>query len=484
MELRGYQNGAISELREALKTGSRTPLLQLPTGSGKTVIVSAIVKMALEKKKKVCFFVNRIELVKQASRMFDSVGIDHGIIQADNPRHNLDLPVQIASVQTYHRRNFAWDFDLGLIDEAHEIFKKQIELVKRWDLVPFIGLSATPFTKGLGNIYDRLINNVTLSELIDLGYLVPADVYGPSQPNLEGVSSSSKDFNTKQIAERSKKVELIASIVDTWHKLAFEKQTICFATDIKHSEYIVSEFVKRGVKAVHIDCYTESEERTNYINAFKIGEIQILSSVGVLTTGFDAPNAEACILARPTKSLALHIQMIGRVLRIHPGKERAIILDHAGNYERLGFHTDTLPSELCTMEKGERKKKKEIPLPKPCPKCKFMRPVKVNICPSCGFEAKSQNKIFEEAGELRKLKELKKDNRLWTKEEKQEFFSGLLGYANKKGYKHGWAANKYREKFGVWPNAMEKTAGNITEEVKKFIIHSNIRYHKSKEKMT
>jgi len=430
---------------------------------------------------KVCFFVNRITLVKQASRAFDMAGIDHAIIQGDNPRHNLDKPVQIASIQTYHKRPFRWDFDLAIEDECHEVYKKQTEFKQSWKLVPFIGITATPYTKGLGNIYDHLINEITINDLIEQGYLVECEVYGPSQPDMKGVTGGA-DFNQKQTAERCQESGLVASIIQTWHKLADNKQTICFATNILHSKYIVDEFVKSGVNAKHIDAYSDTQERYEIIEGFKEGYIKLISSVGVLTTGFDAPNAEVGIMARPTKSLMLSVQMIGRLLRIHPGKDKALILDHAGNFERLGFHTDPMPQELCKLQKGDKKKTKEIVLPKPCPKCKFMRPVKVNICPNCAFEAKSQNEIFEEAGELRKIKAKKATNREYSASEKQSFYSGLLAFANNKNYSSGWASHKYRDKFGVWPSFMNKVKGEITQEVSNYITHGNIAYAKRSNK--
>ena len=482
MKLRQYQIDSITQLRQAISQGFKRPVLQLPTGAGKTVIMAEIVKMARSKGKKVCVFMDRITLVNQTSAVFDEMGINHGIIQADNPRHNLEMPVQIASIQSYSRRNHRWDFDLGLIDEAHCLYKAQTDLIERWGLVPFIGVTATPFTKGMGNVYDKLINTVTLNDLIEQGFLVPADVYGPSQPDMKGVGGGD-DFNQKQTAERAQEPALIASIVQTWHKLAQNKQTICFATNVCHSKYIVEEFVKSGVNARHIDAYTDSQERFQIIQGFKNGEIKLLSSVGVLTTGFDAPNAEVEIMARPTKSLALFCQMAGRVLRPNEGKDRALILDHAGNFERMGFHTDDMPQELCTKKKGESKREKPIVLPKACPKCKVMKPVKAAICPQCGFETKAQNQIFEEAGELEKIKQAERDkkkiNREYTREEKEKFLGGLLTFAERKGYKRGWAANKYREKFGVWPNAIDEVMCEPNEMVTKFIQYCNIKWAKS-----
>ena len=479
MKLRSYQIKAIDQLRKSIGSGHKRPILELPTGAGKTEVAMEIIKSAVAKGKRVCFFVDKLALVDQASRRFMQNKLDHGVIQANHVRTNYAKKVQIASVQTYTKRA-PWEFDLAIVDECHVVYNKLHKLMESWNKIPFIGLSATPYTKGLGNIYDDLISVVSISQLIEEGFLVDADVFGPSQPDMAGVSSNANDFNQREAAQRSMNKRLVASIVDTWHKLGQNKQTICFATNIAHSKYIAEEFRLSGVNCVHVDTYTDTDEKREKIEKFKRGEYKMITSVGILTTGFDAPSAEVAILARPTKSLSLHKQMIGRVLRPYESKEKALILDHAGNFERLGFHTDPAPAELDVHKKGENKpKKKEEPLPKACPQCHTLKPVKARICPNCGFETKSQNEIFEEAGEL---VELKRNNRELTKDEKQSFYSGLLGYADDKGYKQGWASNKYREKFGVWPNAMTRIATEPNQEVMNYIKHCNIKFAKSRNK--
>lgn len=480
MKLRDYQENAIEMLRNSLRTGHRMPILQLPTGAGKTATAGEIVTSATGKGKKVAFIVDRITLVDQASAHFDAIGLEHGIIQGDNPRTDYSKDFQIISAQTLARRK-PWEFDLAIVDEAHCKHKAVLELSKKWDKIPFIGLTATPYTKGLGQYYDDLIMPITIHELIDQGHLVDADAYAYSAPDMTGVKTSGGDFNQKQAAERADQEGLIGDIVATWQKLTPGKQTICFATNVAHSEHIAHRFNSAGVDAVHIDAYTDSKSRRDAILQFKRGEIKVLTSVGVLHTGFDAPNAEVAILARPTKSLSLHIQMIGRILRPYPGKERGVILDHAGNVARLGFHTDPMPTELddgTTTETAEEKQAREEKLPKPCPKCHVMKPAGVGKCPMCGYVYITPNKVEEQAGELTKLK---KANRNTTPEEKREFFGGLKQYAMDKGFKSGWASHKYKEKFGVWPNAY-KDAKPVppNDMVKGFIQYTNIKRAKSR----
>lgn len=480
MKLFDDQELGMSMLRQSFRTGHRTPMFQAATGYGKTVVAGSIIESAQSRGKKVAFIVPKITLVDQASDHFDAIGLDHGVIQADHWRTDYSKKVQIISAQTLIRRK-AWDFDLGIVDEAHVMFKGVLDLMKSWDRIPFVGMSATPFTKGLGKHYDDLIIPITIQELIDKDRLCDAEAYGPSQPDMKGVKIQGGDYNQKQAAERADQEGLIADIVNTWSKLAHGKQTICFATNVAHSQHIVSRFVDAGVVAVHIDAYTDSKDRRDAIRDFKSGKVTVLSSVGVLHTGFDAPNAEVAILARPTKSLSLHLQMIGRILRTHHTKIKGLILDHAGNIERLGFHTDPTPDRLDDGTHKETEKEaqeREERLPRACPQCHAMIPANVAACPKCQFVYKKPNTITEEAGELKKLK---KANREMTHEQKAEFYGGLKQYELDKGYKKGWAAHKYRNRLGVWPNKYaDVPLVPPNAEVKGWIQHENIKNAKRK----
>ena len=198
-----------------------------------------------------------------------------------------------------------------------------------------------------------------------------------------------------------------------------------------------------------------------------------MSCVDVLTKGFDAPETNTLIMARPTKSLIVHIQQIGRALRVSEGKEDAVILDHGGNVERHGFPTDeSLPVNLDRTEKGERKEQaKKEAKPKSCPKCHYVKPVGVHVCPKCGTVPKRKNEVEHEKGELVKITKA-------SVADKQKWYSQLLSYAKEKGYAKGWVSHKYRAKFGVWPKGMSDTPQTVTGDVQKWITSQNIRYAK------
>lgn len=474
--LRSHQERAIELLRKSFSAGNRCPILQASTGFGKTIISVEIIKKLVANGKRVLFVVDSIQLIDQTSETFDRFGLDHGVIQADHWRAN-DLPLQLASVQTLTRRRNKPMVEFCLVDECHVVYSSFAKLITQtWNGVRFIGLSATPFTKGLGKIYDDLIVVETTQGLIDKGYLCDFIAYGSTALDVTGIPTTAGDYNQAELGKRVNNTKIVGDVVKTWLKRGQNRQTVCFAVNVAHSKAIVDEFKAYGVSAEHIDANTKSEERDDILSRYEAGEIKILSNVGITTKGWDSPKTSCCILARPTKSLMLYIQMVGRVLRTAEGKTEAIILDHGRNIERLGFPTDELPQYLCDGDKDQIEKRKsedrEKPLPKPCPECNFMK--EAFICPSCGYEPKIKPTVVAEDLELKKLA---RDNF-----KQRDFYAQLLGYARSKGFKDGWAYHKYFDKFGEYPRKVSPVPKPPGDEVKGFIQHLNIKNAKSKAK--
>lgn len=478
MELRHYQQKAIDELRAGYHQGHRCQILQLPTGGGKTMIASSLLKSAKENGNTGYFVVDKIVLIDQAVAHLESVGLRVGVIQADHPQFDPGADVFVCSVQTLARRRLP-EMDFCIFDEAHVLYKYHIKLMQTYDNVCFIGLSATPFTRGLGRYFSNLVVGSTTQELIEQKFLVPSRVFAPSTPDLSKVKIQAGDYQKKQLGLEMNKPTLVADIVSTWLKRGENRQTLCFATNVAHSKFIAEQFKSYGVNAQHIDAYTDSDEREIIINDFKAGKVKMLVSVGVLTTGFDAPNASCLIFARPTKSLMLHIQQWGRGLRICEGKTDCLILDHAGNTERLGFATDPLPDRLDDGSKKERQTKQKELLPSVCPSCAFVKPPSVHECPCCGFAPERKSEVVTVEGEL---KEIKPKKEKFTKEYKQKFLCELVGYQRRKGYSEGWCAHTYRDKFGVWPNNLSRFPEEPGSATLKYIIHKNIKHGYSKKK--
>jgi superfamily II DNA or RNA helicase len=488
LTLRPYQAQAVQNLRISLATGHGRLMLCSPTGSGKTEMGMALVKGARAKGKRVAFLCNRIHLVEQTSRRIDSAGIVHGVIQGENTARTYEHVI-VASIQTVARRGLP-EVDMLLIDEAHTVAgSKDYRAVIKAAKCPVIGLSATPYARGLGKHYSELggalfqqmIVAATIRELIVDGVLVDPDVYAPSEPDMTGIKHSRNafgemDYSDADVGRAVNKPELVGDIVSHWFRLARGTPTVCFAANILHSKHIVEKFRAAGVPAEHIDCYTDEDERKAILKRIETGETLVISNVGILCEGWDFPACQTLILARPTRSLIRYIQMAGRVLRPHKSKTRALILDHSGTVTRLGFPTDDFQLEL---DDGKPKSasapaKKEKPLPKAYPDCSYIKTV--HTCPVCGFAPERQSDVEVKDGELVLLDRKK---RKATKMDKQQLYSQLIGYASTKGYREGWISHKYREYFGVWPRGLDAVAAEPGDEVRKFLRHLQIRHAKA-----
>lgn len=485
-ELRPHQTGAVAMLREAIgRERIKRLVLDLPTGAGKTVIAAAIIRMAREKGNRVLFVVDAISLIDQSVQAFYAEGIcEIGVIQANHPMTDWSRPVQVASVQTLQNRGMP-QVDLVIIDEAHCMYKFMTETMAspEWEKVPFIGLSATPWAKGMGNVYQKLIAPVRMQELIDREYLCPFRVFAADHPDLSGVKIVRGDYHEGQLADAMNDGQLIADIVSTWARLGENRPTLCFCVDRAHAKQVQLRFEDAGIPAGYIDKDTPASERHAIRRKLDAGEIKVVCNIGCLTKGVDW--AIGCvILARPTRSEMLYVQMVGRGLRVNPPMPDCIILDHADNTLRMGFVTDLSRGELDTGKRGERgASERREALPKECsaPGCGFIKPPKVRECPVCGFTPNAQSEIEEEDGELVEVTPGKAKRAKSTMVDKQRWLAELNYLAMERGYKSGWASQQYRSKFGVWPNQLNRAAMEIAgPEVRSYVRSQQIRYAKSR----
>lgn len=457
-DLYPHQDRALDLLRYSLGSGKRRPMLMLPTGAGKTVVAAAIIEGAQRKGNRAVFCVPAIELVDQTVQRFWEEGITEvGVIQADHPMTNPSRPVQVASIQTLQRRDVP-EAAIVIVDEAHRTFDVVRKWAKRpeWARVPFIGLSATPWTAGLGKIYDDLIIAATTEDLIRAGFLSPFRVFAPSHPDLSGVRTQAGDYHEGDLGEAMDKVPLVADVVTTWLQRGEGRPTLCFAVNRAHARHLEERFRAAGVSAAYVDAYTPRIERDAIRDQFHDGRIQVVCNVGVLTTGVDW-DVRCIILARATKSEMLFVQMIGRGLRTAEGKQDCLVLDHSDTTLRLGFVTDIYHDSLdMGRERGKAKEVEAKPrLPKECPHCSFLKPAGARVCPACGFKAERQSNVEVEDGELFELRTSRKPKvtaREMTGSEKATLYGELKWIARERGYSPGWCSHKFKEKAGVWPN--------------------------------
>jgi superfamily II DNA or RNA helicase len=460
-------------------------MLQMATGGGKTLLAAAIIARALEKGRRVVFVVPALSLIDQTVAAFWAEGIqDIGVIQASHTMTNPNRAVQVASVQTLTRRALP-TCDLVIVDEAHQRYTVIDAWMKACPKLHFIGLSATPWSKGLGKSYDDLIIAATTQELIDAKFLAPFRVYAPSHPDLSKVRVVAGEYREDDLAKAMD--PLVGDVVSTWLERGEGRPTLCFAVDCNHARHLQQCFLEAGVPTGYIDAHTSLEDRKRIAVEFHAGRLKVVTNVGTMTTGVDW-DVRCVILARPTKSESLYVQIIGRGLRTADGKADCLILDHSDTTLNLGFVTDVHHDKL---DDGKAKKStgSSRPVekkPKDCPKCSFVRQSRVLACPSCGFtpvHVPTPVKTLD--GELIEMtaKGMAKVNRDAGWDEKRAFIGQLRRYASDTHKKEGWVAYKYKEKFGVWPNdrrvADEPPAKSLTHAVKTWIRSQNIRFAKS-----
>lgn len=485
--LKPMQKDMVDRVREQFRYHKRV-ILQAATSSGKTAIAAKICQRAVKNGKRVLFIADRIVLVLQTSEEFTRWGISHGVIMANHPDVFPNRAVQIASAATLVNRDID-KFDVIIQDEAHALHKGAI---KAFDANPeayILGLTASPYSSGLGKIFETFVQPYTVKELIDKGLLVDYDVYAPCPIDLTHVRTVAGEYRKDDLGKAVDDKKLTANIIQTYLKLAKNKKSICFATNVAHGRALSQEFNKHGVSAKEINAYLpkEGEESSKaIIQEFRESKFTVLISVAIAIKGFNVPDAEVCILATATKSMIKLTQTVGRVLRLFPGKEKALMLDHGTNFERLGYPDEYQILELDDGKHAEsknKKKEKPIQLPKVCPSCDYMKAPGIRKCPACGFIPEFIQDVETTEGELKKIqRQAKKD---YTLEEKRAFLHQLNMHAFEKGYKMGkncypWALFKFKDKFGCMPSNKISWGGveSIGEEVRKYIIYQNIKYAK------
>ena len=483
LELLPLQKYALDETRKAFSKSKRV-ILQAGCGFGKTIVACQIANNALAKGKTVLFIADRIVLCNQTSDVFMRYGIPHGVIQSQNPRFDINQPCQVCSIQTLKMRGCPQS-DVIIIDECHVLHLEHQKIMKENPDAYILGLSASPYTKGLGKYFDFHIQPVPVKKLITEGYLVPYDVYGPSVADLSKLKIKAGEYTEESLSDTFDKVDIIGDVVKTWQKITPGRKTIVFGVSVPHIKHLAEQFEKVGVSACQINAYQTETERSDALDGFLKGMTTVLCSVEVATKGFDHAPVEVVVLAVATRSMIKATQTSGRALRTSPGKTRATIIDMGGNYERLGFFDDF---EFFGLDDGKKPKagerKKQERLPKTCPSCDFVRPVGVRKCPACGFEPDFKEDVEVAEGELKKLQ--RKVVKEYTIDQKRSFLAQLNQYAadhnmkQGKGGCFGWSIYKYKDKFGVVPSgkidwSLREPVG---EEVSRYITYQNIRYAK------
>lgn len=461
--LRDYQETLIGGARDLIGSGIGRILVQSPAGSGKTVTSSFMVKGAYDRGMRAMFMVHREELAKQASRTFRSFGIPHGFIMSSmtmDTRHS----VHVAMIDTLRNRiDKVPRPDMLVVDECHHAVSPSWQKVinhyhERGTLI--VGLSATPVRldgRPLSGLFDRMVLGPSVRHLIDIGSLAEYDYYRPpSLIDLASVKSRGGDFAIDQLAEATDKPSIVGDAVEHYMKLLRGRRAIAFCVNVKHSKNVAASFNARGVPAAHLDGESPPAERAAKIAAFERGELLVLTNVNLFSEGFDVKACEGVLILRATQSLALHIQICGRAMRVDPDNpaKRAIILDHVNNLSRHGLPDEEREWSLDGRKKRPGRKKDaddESVKVSQCPKCYHVHQPQPT-CPNCGhvYEATAR-KMEQVDGELVKVTADQKaaiQRERLQRQKSARSLEDLQALEKEFGYSRGWAKHVWTARSG------------------------------------
>lgn len=460
MKLRPYQDKAISDLRASLRQYRRV-LLTAPTGAGKTALTVHMMKTAAARGKTSMFLVHRKELLEQTSKALWNQSLEHGMI-ASGKRKSM-LPVQVASVQTLVKRLDQYECpDLIIIDECHRscspTYQKILEAYPR---AVVVGLTASPQRtdgKGLDEVYDNLVLGPSVGELMELGFLCRYELYAPpSVVDMSGVKTKMGDYDRHQTEEAMDKPTITGNAVGHYIALKNNPRCVVFCVSRNHSDHVAAEYNAAGIPAESVHGATPSAVRSAALDRFRDGATRVLCGVDLFVEGLDIPSVEVVQMLRPTQSLIIYLQAIGRGLRPSKGKDKLIILDHVNNSQRHGLPCDEREWSLEGKKRGSRQASdpEDISI-KQCQQCWHVFKAGPDCCPKCGAPVQlSPREIEVIEGELQKI-EIEKQRQAEKRERgKARTLQELAELGKQRGYKPGWAAQLFARRQGRKPTPQE-----------------------------
>lgn len=397
--LRDYQESAVAEIRERYRDRRhRSVLFVMATGAGKTVAFSYIVAASQKLGKRCLVLVHRRELVEQASRTFDGFGIEHGLIMSG--RSGNRIAVQIAMVGTVVRRlDKIAPPDFIVVDEAHHALAATYrKIIDAFPTAKVLGVTATPQRTdgaGLGDVFEAMVVGPSMRSLIEREALAPYSLFGPpAKVDLSGVKTVRGDYDQKQLAREMDRAVVTGDAVEHYQRIVGNGLALAFCVGREHAEHVAEAFREAGITAERIDGSMTVGEREAILGRFESGETRVMTSADLVSEGFDVPAVEAAILLRPTQSVILYLQQVGRALRPSPGKAKAYIIDHVGNFRLHGFPDDDREWTLEGRKKGERRELGKIPVTT-CQSCFAAYRPHLPECPHCGAKRESEGRTLE-----------------------------------------------------------------------------------------
>lgn len=438
-KLHDYQTKLVNQARQKLSSGKKSVLIVSPAGSGKSVVIAEIARLALIKPQgQVMFTVHRKELVEQITQSFKDNEVDLSrctIMTVGKIAHRLDKlpkPTLIITDETHH-----------------SLAKTYKKIYEYYEDVPRLGFTASPWRlsgKGLGDVYESMVEGPDVKWLIDNQYLAPYDYYSVKLIDDTALKrSSTGDYTNKSIDDAVGKV-IYGDVIKTYKEKVNDQKAIVYAHSIEFSKKVAQEFNEAGISAEHADSKTPAKEREKIMSDFKTGKIKVLCNVDLVSEGYNVPDCSVVIMLRPTESLVLDIQQSMRCMRYRPNK-KATIIDHVANYTRFGL-PDT--PRIWSLESRDKKKSNgssSVAI-RTCPHCFAVISAAYSICPICGVEIGVENKELKVDKSV-KVEKIGKNFHFKTDYEKVRYsqmkpedatsFRDLQKIGKARGYKPGWS---------------------------------------------
>jgi superfamily II DNA or RNA helicase len=381
--LRAYQTDAITEMRAAFQSRAQRVVLCLPTGAGKTVVFSEMVRMAAERGTTTLVLTDRVELFEQTWSALGRAGVIPQRLTAGSQRFDREALVTVGMVETVARRTLeGYTPDLIIADEAHKsAFTK---IYDRWPDAKVVGATATPNGKHFHRYFQVLVNPVSIRDLINEGHLMPVRAY-QMQEDLSDLETKGGEFTDHSLFRHYNKARLYAGVIDQWRKMASDRKTIVFNVNIEHTRRMDAAFREAGIASGLVTSDSSRDERRQVLEAFRAGSIQVLNNCGILTTGYDEPSIGCVVMNRATKSEALWLQCCGRGSRPAPGKADFIVLDFGENHNRLGrWDADRLYTLAPPKKRTAAEAALDVCGVKACKECGAMLFASARSCEYCG----------------------------------------------------------------------------------------------------
>ena len=488
--LRDYQQTSLDALRDGFLAGHRIQMLYAPTGSGKTESAISLMEATAEKGNCVAMVMDRRVLCDQTSKRLEKYNIQHGGLMAGHWRYRPEEKIQVCSAQTLEARGSFPGLQLLIVDEAHTTRASTIEFIKNNTRVRVIGLSASPFTKGLGDIYTNVVNATTTKALVTSGQLAPLRVFVATPIDMTGAKKVGGEWSGAEASERG--IKITGDVVTEWAKKTHEiygepRKTIVFSAGVAHGQDLARGFSEAGHNFISISYRDDDDFKAEVLADFSRPGSNIMGIVAtdILTKGFDQADVCIGISARPfTKSFSSHIQQLGRVMRPHESKEYSLWLDHSGNYQRFVDQMDDLfENGVSELHEGGDDRSKPEPTDAEkeaakCPACGAFWPRDADFCFHCGYVHARRNAVVAVAGEMIEVgSSSKKGKKEFTTEQKQDWYSQLLYLEGTWRVKKHWAYAMFCKKFEHEPrgysNASKPASRAVVGWCKSTFIKSN-----------